>query len=88
MIGAINLVGREGKDLSFGVREEAINFSAISAISANDLGDLDGRFRQTILAIEALDDLGELGFPCGVVGHEQRLSLSLSLSSKNGLKVK
>ena len=86
MIGAINLVEREGKDLSFGVREEAINFSAISA---NDLGDLDGRFRQTILAIEALDDLSDLCFPCGAIGHKQRLStLSLSLSSENGLKVK
>ena len=78
MIGAINFVEREGKDQNFGGREEAINFSAISA---DDLGDLGGRFWQTISAIEALDDLSELGFPCGAIGHEQRLStLSLSLS--------
>ena len=48
-----------------------------------------------ILAIEALDDLGELSFPCGAIGHEQRLStlfsfslsLSLSLSFSHSLSL-
>ena len=49
--------------------------------------------RQMILAIEALDDLGELSFPCGAIGHEQRLStlfsffLSLSLSFSHSLSL-
>ena len=58
---------------------------AISMISADNLGGRSQRSWRTILTIEALDDLDELSFPCGAIGHKQRLStlssfcLSLSL---------
>ena len=67
VIGDINFVGREGKDQSFGGREEAINFSAILAL--DDLDDLGGRSRRLKLWTISTDNLSTL-------------SLSLCVSSE------